>query len=332
MAIDAKQFDLVNFLKKCVRHYIVYAAMTGLAIVAVLLYAAFSSPRYTATATIGERDSSSLSIGSTGLLGMSGLGSQLAGNGDSSTLFVQLVQVLQSNKLAQDISYKYNLLPVVFASRWDADAKEWKSSPALVVVLKRIAALFTHRPVRPHPDADDMRIFLASRMQIAKIPPLSTTAIFRAPTLMTVSLSFRDRVQAEEILAATLTDADATIRANRIRNIQARIAFLEETLPHVTLAEERTGLVAALTGQYEEMATLKADERYASIVVDPPHAPMVPSSPNVIELFIMAAFFSIAAATGIVYFLPDRTLSLGEIADRLLRADRVSRHPLAKPR
>ena len=118
---------------------------------------------------------------------------------------------------------------------------------------------------------------------------------------MTVSLSMTGRAKSEQVLRIILDRADDIIRQEQLRDVKARIAYINSELPNITASEQRLALIQILSSQEELKTMMVADHRYASTLVDPPAAPPLPSSPmSPGKAFLASLFLALVALAALV--------------------------------
>jgi len=281
--------------------FVLLVLFLGVTAVAVLLM----RPAYTATALVGPADNSDQPFGegeAMGLLGKGGLGGMAkhlhvggALGQSGGDVFDEYTSLLTSSRLAAVLVNKDHILPELFDSDWDAEHHRWYPRDGVVEkgidYLKRLMG----RPIKPHPDQDDLGKFLEQKL---------TVDVSLETSFATATFKFRDPAEAERLLNLILLEADNIIREDKRRDVAARIAYLNRALSHLALTDEKEELIGILSDQEQEMMMIESDHRYASNLIDPPHAPLKPSSPlptiDAGIAFVLACF----AWIGIVRLTP----------------------------
>jgi hypothetical protein len=299
-------FDLAQKLAEFWRLYVV---VMGVAVVFMLLSYVVVRPTYTAIATIGPPNPSPVStLNATvngGVGGTSGMARRLLGGasgaGNANDPFMEYQQLLKSQRLLDELVARDHILPRVFYMQWDASTNTWKKPGLIHRMLVPVKELL-HRPNSEHPDANSLRLFLDRSFSITPVTNArSISSLSLGSSYVNVSLSFTDRHEAEVLLDTILRRADEIIRQEQLRDVTARIAFIKSELQRVTESEQREALIGILSGQEQLQTMMVADQRFASTLVDTPHAapkPTKPQSPG--TSFVFSAFVSLVIWVALV--------------------------------
>ena len=84
----------------------------------------------------------------------------------------------------------------------------------------------------------------------------------------------------------------------------ARIVYLKEALPDITLTGQKDVLSGLLADQQQSMMTIRADKRYASTLVDPPNASNMPTSPSLFQTLGLMIMLAIGVWIALVTLKP----------------------------
>ena len=225
----------------------------------------------------------------------------LGGGAPAGDSFQEYLQILQSVRLAQHVADNGQILPVIFASQWDAERKEWKRGGALRQIKNGIKRALNMR-VKDQPDVDDVVEFLNRDMGVTAIMASGSTVLPVATPYYRVSISGTDPARARIILEAILRASDDLIRQEQSRDVSARLNFLRNEMPSITLADQRQIMISMLSSQEQMRMVLAADRWFAHTLVDPPYASSIPTSPKGILFFV---------AIGIVFGLAVWLLAVG---------------------
>ena len=285
-------------------YYLLLAALVFVFLAGLIVFVVVGKPRYTATAIVGPADNSDQPFGA-GLSGALGgslggiakhlhVGSMLGQSGLDDT-FDEYSSLLTSNRLANILVQKDHILPEIFPDDWDPVHSRWL--PHDDVFHRSIDWLkgALHRPVKLAPDQDDLEKYFEQNLIVD--PSLETS-------FATVSFRFRTPDGAERLLGMILREADNVIRADKRRDVAARIAYLNTALEHLSLADQKQQLIDILSDQQQEMMMIESDHLYASTLIDTPHAPVKPSSPSPIVDSAAALLLAIVSWLGLVRLAP----------------------------
>jgi hypothetical protein len=252
-------------------------------------------PEYTAEATIGPPNPSPTSaLLSTGGNGSVSFAKKLMGGGSSggNDTFQEYQNLLQSPRLAVELAARDGFLQVIFDNQWDAEKKAWKPHGMLRNIMTSVKQ-FLKRPVSENPDATVLYMFLQKHLSASQAGSRFALASMDSGYI-DASLHYKNREEAEKILGIILHRADEIIRQEQMRDVEARIAYIKNELPNIQQTEQRDSLISVLTNQEELKVMLVADQRFASILISPPYASPIPSSPTgPLRAAIVSMFLSI---------------------------------------
>lgn len=277
-------------------------------ILAGLAYVVLAQPQYLAIAVVGPPQTSlSQTMLASGLSGggLAGLASKLSGLGSlasQGTPFSEYTQLLTSNRLAAELARTNGFLPTVFYKKYDQGHKRWLPRDDIFHQAIDFVKRGLHYPVKSIPDEDDLARFISENMDVQT----SLESEF-----VTVTLKFKDPVEAQSLLAVILTTADRIVRRDNRADVSARLAYLEKTIPGVTQTDVKESLISILSIQQQQMMAINADKLFAFDLVDPAHADLKPTSPNVALAGFLAILFAVATWGLLVFVLrPDHWLLL----------------------
>ncbi|HEY1611934.1 MAG TPA: hypothetical protein VGG24_21920 [Paraburkholderia sp.] len=261
-------------------YYLLLITAVIVLVTVVLVLVSFKAPLYTAVAIVGPADNSddplAQGIGSAMSGGLGGIakhlhvGGALGGQGTDDK-FDEYSALLTSNRLAGILVNKYAFLQQVFPEDWDPVHKRWLPRDSFFDQTVDFFKRLMNRPVKQAPDQDDLAKYFEQNFGVD--PSLDTS-------FATVTFRFHDRAAAERLLGDILLEADNIIREDKRRDVSARIAFLNTTLEKLSLAEQKPAMIDILSQQEQEMMMVESDHRYASVLIDTPHAPLKPTSPS----------------------------------------------------
>jgi hypothetical protein len=247
---------------------------------AVIAFITLMEPEYTATAIVGPADNSDQPFGDAmgGALGggIGGIAKHLhvggmLGQPGMDDTFDEYTSLLTSNRLAEILVRNDRILPEIFSDDWDGAHGRWLPHDDFLHRSADFVKTLLHRPVKPAPDQDDLEKYFEKNLIVD--PSLETS-------FATVTFRFRDPAEAERLLGIILLEADNIIRQDKRHDVLARIAYLNNALEHLSLADQKPELIDILSQQEQEMMMIESDHNYASMLIDSPHAPLKPSSPT----------------------------------------------------
>jgi|HigsolmetaAR201D_1030396.scaffolds.fasta_scaffold00302_9 uncharacterized protein involved in exopolysaccharide biosynthesis len=224
------------------RWWVVLSAIAGA--VLFLVVAAFVTPVYSGTAVLVPNSSER---GSTGVLGsalgsLGGLASFAGlafGNADMETQ--EAIAVLQSREFTERFILENNLMPVLFAKRWDPKKGTWKNEKKAPTLYK------------------------AYRLFHSKVCSVSQN---KKTGLVTVSVRWTDREAAAAWANDLVRRLNAEMRARAIEKANQSIAFLENELEATQTVPTRQAIGRLIETQVKQRMLANVTEQYAFRVVD----------------------------------------------------------------
>jgi len=219
---------------------------------ALLLTAAyFMTPIYRATtvfvpASAGRSGVGGLLGGAFGSLGdlASLAGVNLGAAGGTET--EEALAVLRSRQFTEAFIHDENLMPVLFAKKWDAQRQAWKSD------------------VPPPTPAEAYKYFNDRVRSIAQD---------KKTGLITMQIDWRDRLEATRWANELIVRLNAEMRARAIAKADASVGYLEEELNKTTVVGTRDAISRLMEAQIRQRMIANVTREYAFRVVDAAIAP-----------------------------------------------------------
>lgn len=223
------------------RWRLVLAALIGL--IAATVYLLVADKMYTVQLTAVParyEDAMSADVGLSQALG--GLGA-LAGIGNGyGDMTLEGLAILRSRSLVEEFISDRNLLPILFADKWDLSRSEW-------IDPDDIPSLW-----------DGYRLF-SERL-------LSVTEDLREG-LIYVRITWTDSSVAAEWANELLRDANDRIRDDVVREASANINFLHDELEKTALLDLRQSIFSLIEVQIRKSMLANTRPDYAFKVIDP---------------------------------------------------------------
>ena len=286
--------------------YPLYFAILALFLFLTMMMYLVTAPSYTAIATIGPPNPSPISSMLTNINGSSsvtggfakrllgGAGGAVGGNDP----FEEYLQLLHSYRLAKETTEKDKALLTIYYPEWDAQTRK-KQSYGLLHNLYAGLQRLMRRPISVYTDADAVQNYFTQHLQISSASSNRTSLLSTGGSYINVAFDSSSPKNAENMLNIILSRADNIIRQEQLKDVHARIEYIRSELPNVTQADQREALIETLSGQEEVEIMLVADQRYASTLIDPPHAlpsptsPMPPSRALTLAAFVSLIFWGL---------------------------------------
>lgn len=284
--------SLTLFADRLRSYLLLLLAIVITALVLLFLFYSYKTPTYTAEALIGPPTPSPTAAmySSMGQSLGGGLTSKLlGGDGGGGTFFNMYRQLLVSSRLVDELARKDMFLERVFNAQWDAANKRWASPGPLHGVSSFVKRLL-NRPVSDHPGVVELQNYLMAHLSIkaSKSPGASGVGALTTAdnAYIIVSFTANNPAQAASMLQVILDRADEIIRQEQLQDVNARIAYIENWLPRITQAEQKTALIQILANQEQIKMMTVADKRFSYVLISTPYASTVPTTPMPIGMAI----------------------------------------------
>lgn len=263
---ERDQVDLVQVLEALrARKYLIVAVVAA-CVIATLVYVLLASRWYRAEvvmvpASLGHGSSFTSQLGnSSGLAGIASLaGFNLGGETD-----VEALAVLQSRGFARDFIEARGLLPILFASKWDAAASRWKSNNQSEWPDVRDAVeYFQKHVVRIHED--------------------------KKTGLVALSIDWKDPLQAAEWANEMVSRLNSLMRQRTLDASERNVQYLQQQLTRSQVLAVQQSVSKLLERELQSVMLAKGNEEFSYRVVDAATVPKRPQYPRPIRLIILAA-------------------------------------------
>jgi uncharacterized protein involved in exopolysaccharide biosynthesis len=247
----------------------VIVAITFVITAAVTAAAFLITPKYDATIImipVSDQDSPD-KIGSLGsaVSQIGGLASLAGLSSSGSSVKVEAVAILTSEALTERYIRENNLLPILYASKWDAAHNRWKTTD-----VKKIPTLWT-----------------ANRLFWDKI----RNVVENAKTgLISLTITWSDPQQGAKWANELVKITNDYLRTRAIDEAERNIAFLQQQIKDNNILAMQEAISSLTEAQLKKVMIAKGREEYALKVLDPAVVPEKPSYP-VPSIWIPAAFF-----------------------------------------
>ena len=184
----------------------------------------------------------------TGLAGLGGLGMLL---GRPSSSQDEALALLGSRELFDVYATKENLLPILFANKWDSANRSWLVSGSSIPTLRRGYRLF-NRSIR---DID----------------------VDRRSGIVTFSITWKDRTQAVKWARGLVDLVNAQMRARAMAQAEHDMGYLSAAIRRAGSDNDSNALTSALSSAYEHSVQdymfAQGQPEYAFRIIDPPTLP-----------------------------------------------------------
>jgi len=281
----AGEITLHDFIGDLKRAKVMMAVMLVALTLAGILIGVFAPKKYKATIVLlpvledtgGSRLGSLSSLASEygGLASLAGI--SLPG----STMKDQAMAVLESQLLTRQYIEENDLLPVLFAEKWDQRTRHWKvSDPKKVPTLWK-AYMFFKDSVRSV--VDDKRT-----------------------GMIEMTIEWKDPKLAAAWANGLVALANSYLRNKAIDEAQRNVLYLDGLVSKTNVVQEQQVIYALMEQQIEKEMVARDREEFALKIVDPAFPPEKPSSPGPVMMGLLG--FTLGIFLGIIVIFVRRTL------------------------
>jgi uncharacterized protein involved in exopolysaccharide biosynthesis len=172
------------------------------------------------------------------------------------------IAVLQSELLTQNYIQAENLLPILYANKWDEASKRWKPTDP-----KKIPTLW-----------------LANQYFMKKIRHVTDDKV---TGLVTMRIRWKDPRQAAKWANDLVKATNIYLRDKSIRESERNIAYLTDAGAKTNVVEVKKAVYSLLEQEINKEMLAQGREEFALRVVDPAFPPERPSSLGAIALTIV---------------------------------------------
>jgi uncharacterized protein involved in exopolysaccharide biosynthesis len=275
--IHEDAIDLFALLATLYRRRVLIIAITGTFAVGSVALAFLLTPIFRAEVVVKEVDSgggrASALIGQFGgLASMAGINLGGLGGGSPSG-----VAVLQSRALVSELIVRNNLLPVLYADRWDAAGKRWAVEPE-----------------------EQPSVWLGTRYfmeEVATVRPDPTTG------LITVTVEWEDPELAARWANGLVDLANETIRARAIQSSRRNLEFLTAEIGSTAVVGLQQALYELIEAETKTLMLADGRPDFAFQTIDPAVVPEMRARPNRPQIAVLGTLLGAVLAVGVVAFL-----------------------------
>lgn len=235
-------------------------AITSVFIMGSIIYAKLATEWWQAKVVLIQAEQKNGSLAS-GLRAMSGLAGIAGINLDSHDT-AEPIATLQSREFLEAFITEENLLPILFAKRWDAAAKNWKGDE------------------KTWPDGrDGVRYFESRILRVSEDP---TTQI------VTLSVEWTDPAQAADWANMLVGRLNSRMRNRALEEAERNVSYLREELGKSSIVTLQESVARLLENEMQKMMVARGNAEYAFRVIDHAGVPKWRAKPKRIQIVILA--------------------------------------------
>jgi uncharacterized protein involved in exopolysaccharide biosynthesis len=225
-------------------------ATAGLAWVLPYTYVAV-----TVVSPVASTGGTSQAGGLSSMLSQFGGLASLAGLGSGDTHKAESLAVLKSELLTEKYIRDNDLLPFIYAKRWDAQRKRWKDTdPREIPTLWKANLYFTKN--------------------------IRTVTTDPKTGLVTLTIAWSDPYLAAKWANGLVSITNDYLRAKAIAESERNIAYLNEQAGKTDVMTVKQAIYAILQNEINKEMLARGSDEYAFKILDPAAPPEVPASPR----------------------------------------------------
>lgn len=184
------------------------------------------------------------------------------------------VATLKSRALTERFISENNLMPILFANRWDAEKSQWSGSDVAPTV------------------GNAYEVFHTKVRQVSED---------KKTGLITVSIEWTDRQMAADWANGIVKLANAYLRNAAIENSAKNIAYLKELSLKTSVVELQETIYRLMEGEIKKSMLASVSEQYAFMVIDPAVAPDRKIRPNRLMILILGTVGGLVAGSTLAF-------------------------------
>jgi uncharacterized protein involved in exopolysaccharide biosynthesis len=239
------------------------AAATAVIAVSSIAYALTLTHWYRSEVLLAPADEQSMNTGIAGQLGsLAGLAGISIGGGGS----VEALAILRSRDFTRAFLEELNLLPVLFADRWDAEKQRWSDEDS-----------------EKWPDYEDGIQYFDNELR--------TISENRETGLITVGIEWTDPELAARWVALLVERLNDYMRTRALKEAQANVDYLRAELASTTVVALQQAIGRLLEREHQKLMLARGNKEFAFRVIDSAVVPDTPSRPNRRLMVIVATIF-----------------------------------------
>ncbi len=264
--------DLVVLLRKIRRDFRVFSFIVIGFLLIGFSYALLAREWYRAEAVVVSVDARTLPGA---LSQFSGLAS-LAGVNLPSGGSLEPLAVLKSRSLIWQFVEKNNLLPLLFADKWDSGKKVWLTT---------------------REDTPDLR----DAVDLFETKVLAVSDDKKSGTV-TIQISWTDPALSADWANGLISLVNERMRAQALRDAERNVAYLQKEIAITTIPSLQQSLGRVLEGEMQKLMLARGNVQFSFKVVDRAVPPKRPFHPKRLLIFLGSGVFGVLFAVFAVLF------------------------------
>lgn len=281
MTEPVQEISLPDLLAAVMRRKRVVLIFTACTFFLALLYAMFATPRYSAEIVVQPQTTQSGGALAQ-LAGQLGSVSSMMGLdlGHATEVENNYLATLTSHDLELKFISQYDVAPLLFPDRWDAQSRSWR--PLHPGALSRLSLWISHtlarmsgdKGWRPPSNAPTRWQLLNVFQRILEVKKKDSAGV------VIVTIKYPDPKIAAAWANEYVALANGVIRARVVSETQVALAYLSQVAEKTAVTEVKNSTYLLIQRHLEEQIEAKSRPDYAFQVLDPAIAPGSPAPPG----------------------------------------------------
>lgn len=196
----------------------------------------------------------------------------------------EAIATLQSHGLTENFIRDNNLLPILYADKWDAERKAWKTQ-----------------------DPDKVPTVWKAEKKFAK--KIRSIGEDKKTGLVTLTIEWTDAELAAQWAKDLVERANRDLRAREIKQSQTNLAYLNDQLTKTSVVELQKAIYSLIEAEIKKVMIANGSDEFAFRVVDPPRIAEERSSPKRGLIVAVALFLGFMLGVVLALSLPARNNS-----------------------
>lgn len=196
----------------------------------------------------------------------------------------EAIATLQSHGLTENFIRDNNLLPILYADKWDAERKAWKTQ-----------------------DPDKIPTVWKAEKKFAK--KIRSIGEDKKTGLVTLTIEWTDAELAARWAKDLVERANRDLRAREITQSQTNLAYLNDQLTKTSVVELQKAIYSLIEAEIKKVMIANGSDEFAFRVVDPPRIAEERSSPKRGLIVAVALFIGFMLGVVLALSLPARNNS-----------------------
>lgn len=241
-----------------------------------------------------------------GLKGLASLAGVNIGGDLGSQSFVLFQEGLYSRDVAGTLAKDPRIMHVVFDTRWDEKAHQWRRPSSFHVATVGFVKGVIGMPVTPWqpPDAASLQKYVSDNVTVDA-----------DPTQPVVTITYRDKdpTFAGYFLARLYQAVDSKLRAQALDRATQYSKYLTDQLKTVMNQDVRTAMMSSLIGQETNKMMASVTAPYSAQPFDPPFVSPRPTFPKPALVLFLAGVLGLVFGVLGALWLPPIEVSFGDV-------------------